>query len=239
MANGVTTVSAIDSEILARMDRTGSEFVPQARRYLWINDSYKELYDLLIQKFGDDYFFSVSSNITTDGTNDLYALPSDFYKLYGVDLSLTGGNPDGWITVKQFNKADRNRYAVPNFQSFYGITNLRYRLRGSNLWLTPLPSSGQKLRVLYAPRPTDIVDGSSTIDGVSGWEQYIVSDVCIKYCGAEETDPQLFMAQKASLKQRIEEAAANRNVGDPQTVSDSQTNWGPFGGFSNGSGYMP
>jgi hypothetical protein len=239
MALGVTTVGVIDAELLARMDRTGSEFVPQATRWLWINDSYKELYDILLQKFGDDYFFADPYAITTDGTNDTYALPADFYKLYGVDLSLTGGGSDGWITVKQFNKADRNRYAVPNFQSFYGITNLRYRLRGSKVWFSPLPSAGQHIRLLYAPRPTDIVNASSTVDGVSGWEQYIVVDSCIKYCGAEETDPQLFMAQKMGLLKRIEEAAANRNVGEPATVSDSQTNWGPFGGFSNGSGYMP
>lgn len=238
MANGITTVATIDAECLARMDRTGSQFVPQATRYNWIWDSYKELYDLLLQKFGDDYYFADPFTIVTDGINDRFALPSNFYKLYGVDIQLSG-TPNSFTTLKQFNKAERNRYSVPNFQSFYGVTNLRYRLAGSNIWFTPLPSANQSVRLLYAPRPTDLVDGATTLDGVSGWEQYIVADFCLKYCGAEETDPQLFMAQKQMLKQRIEEAAENRNVGDPQTVSDSQSNWGPFGDFNNGSGFMP
>lgn len=239
MSGGVTTVSSIDSEVLARMDRTGSEFVPQARRYSWINDSYKELYDLMLQKFGNDYFFADPFIFTTDGTSDTYDLPADFYKLYGVDLSLTGGAPEGWITIKQFMKAERNRYAVPNFQSFYGVTNLRYRLRGNKIWFTPIPMGAQRIRLLYAPRPTDLTAGSDTVDGVSGWEQYIVADACIKYCGAEETDPSLFIAQKNGLTKRIEEAAENRSIGEPQTVSDSQTNWTPFGGWVTGSGYMP
>lgn len=239
MADGVTTVGAIDAEVLARMDRTGSNFVPQTTRWNWIWDSYKELYDLLVQKFGSDYFFADPYTITTDGTNDTFDLPADFYKLYGVDLSLTGGSPDGWITLKQFMKSDRNRYVVPNFQSFWGMTNLRYRLRGGKIWFSPKPQAGQLIRLLYAPRPGDLTDDSTTLDGVSGWEQYVVADVCIKYCGAEETDPQLFMAQKGALKQRIEEAAENRNVGEPQTVSDTQGNWGTFGGWTNGSGFMP
>lgn len=239
MSNGVTTVGAIDASILARMDRTGSEFVPQAVRYDWINKAYKALYDLLIQKFGNDYFFADPYVFTTDGISDLWALPDDFYKFFGLDLSLTGGTPDGWITVKQFTKAERNRYAVPNFQSFYGISNVRYRLRGNKIWLTPLPAAGQKFRVIYAPRPTDIVDGSSTIDGVSGWEEMIELNVCIKYCAAEETDASEYKDQWKEMRQRIEEAAENRNVAEPQTVSDNSGNQGPFGGYSGGGGYMP
>lgn len=240
MANGVTTVATVDAECLARMDRTGSNFVPQTTRYNWIWDSYKELYDVLLQKFGDDYYFQTPYQFTTDGVNDRFALPSDFYKLYGVDLSLNGnGSPSSWVSLKQFMKSERNRFSVPNFISFYGNTNLRYRLSGGNIWFSPMPQGGQIIRLLYAPRPADLVDGSSTLDGVSGWEQYIVADFCLKYCGAEETDPSLFLQQKQMLKQRIEEAAENRNVGDPQTVSDNQTNWGIFGGYDNGSGYTP
>jgi hypothetical protein len=356
MANGRTTISEIDAEVLARMDRTGSEFVPQSRRYKWILDSYKELYDLLVQKFGSDYYFADPYTFQTDGTNDTFALPVDFYKLYGVDLSVNG-SPDGWVSIKQFMKGERNNFKQPDFQGVYGSGNMRYRLRGDKIWFSPLPSAGQTIRLLYAPRPNDAgvstAQASSTIqlsnntlvspfspatpalgtsmtipsaisgtfqvvwqwraasagastsriykngfpigltqntssasfvetseqistsfvagdtleiwiqgpsfvdiqnfhlqydlvtdfgpqelDGVSGWEQYIVSDVCIKYCGAEETDPQLFMAQKMGLKQRIEEAAENRDVGEPQTVTDVMTDFDPYNGF-NGGGYLP
>lgn len=236
MAGGVVTLSDLKTQLLQRIDRVGSDFYDPTELNTYISASYKELYDLLIQKFGDDYFFSTHT-ITTDGTNDTYALPDDFYKLFGVDLSLTGGAPDGWVTLKQFMKADRNRYAVPNFQSFYGITNLRYRLRGNLIWFTPIPMANQKIRLLYAPRPSDLDEDTDTVDGVSGWEEYIISDAAIKCLAKEESDTSIFERQKMFIKQRIEEAAENRNVGEPQTVSDSQGNWGPFGTWSNGETY--
>jgi hypothetical protein len=236
MATGETTVGAIKTRARQRTDRVGSDFFTESELTSEVAASYKELYDLIIQKFGDDYFFADPYEFTTDGTNETYDLPEDFYKLFGVDLSLTSGNPDGWIRLKQFTKAERARYAVPNFQSFYGITNLRYRLRGDTIWFTPRPMAGQKIRLLYAPRPADITADADVVDGVSGWEEYIVTDLCIKMLAKEESDPTVFVMQKQALLKRIEEAAENRNVGEAQTASDTQSNWGPFGIYSNNDG---
>lgn len=233
MATGVTTLGTIRDKLRQRIDRVGSNFFLDTELNGWISDSYKELYDILVQKFGDDYYVADPYEFTTDGTSDTFDLPEDFYKLLGVDLSLTGGNPSGWVTLKPFMMAERNRYSVPNFQSFYGITNLRYRLRGNSLWFTPLPSSGQSLRILYCPRPTDLSADEDTVDGVSGWEEYIIADCAIKCMAKEESDPQVFMMQKQGLLKRIEEAGENRDAGSPQTVSDHQGNWGPFGSWDS------
>jgi hypothetical protein len=74
---------------------------------------------------------------------------------------------------------------------------------------------------------------SDTLDGVSGWEEYVITDCCIKALAKEESDPSIFMAQKAALLLRIEAAAENRDAGSPATVSDTggTDQWTAGGGF--------
>jgi hypothetical protein len=212
-----------------------NSFIKDDELNSYINQSYFELYDLLVQKYGDNYYVASPYSFTTNGSSQFYDLPSDFYKLLGVDLALSN-TLDSFITIKPFNFIDRNRYAVPNFQSFYGITNLRYKLNGNQLWLTPIASNNQTIRVWYVPRLTTLVDDTDTADGISGWTEYIITDCVIKCLQKEESDPSVAMAQKQALIQRIEAAAENRDAGSPATVGDSQYSdfWWPNGGSSGG-----
>lgn len=142
----------------------GSEFVTDSAFTTWINESLYELYDLLIQKYGNGYFVE-SYTFVTDGTLDAYPLPTGFYKLLGVDLMIANTS-NGWRTVKPFNFADRNNYVFPNVQIAYGVmSNLRYRIVGDNLTFTPRPASGQTLRLWYVPKLTSMI--STTPSAIS------------------------------------------------------------------------
>jgi hypothetical protein len=216
-----------------RADMVNSTFVSDDELTSYINQSLYELYDLLIQKYGNDYFVANPYTFVTDGVSDSYTLPKNFYKLLGVDLSLSN-SPDSFVTIKPFNFAERNRYAAPNFQSFYGITNLRYRLRGSKIWFTPIAEANQTMRIWYIPSMTVLADDSDVTDGVSGWTEYVIVDAAIKCMQKEESDVSVLALQKAALIQRIEAAAENRDAGFPKTISDvsfSQYEW-PYGSGS-------
>lgn len=218
---------------------TGTDFfVSEPELISYINQSYFELYDLIVASYGNDYYVATPYQFTTDGTTTLYNLPSDFYKLLGVDLSLSGGNPGSWLTVRGFEFNDRNRYSVPNFQSFYGVTNLRFRLTGNQLWLTPTPQAGQVMQIWYVPKMTQLTALTDTCDGISGWTEYIICDAAIKCLQKEESDVSVPMAEKMALIKRIEAMAENRNAGPPPKVVDNQTSdmWWPGNGIGNGSG---
>lgn len=242
---GQTTVANVILQAQQRCDRVNSNFITQQEWTSYSNESYKELYDLLIQKFGNDYFIATPYTYTTSGTVDsvtqasTYPLPNDFYKLMGAEVALNPADPNSWVTIRKFEFIQRNLWNFPNVYTFYGVTNLRYRLNGSNLFIVPIPSSGQTLRIWYAPRPNQLLNPTDTLDMVSGWEEYIITDICIKAMAKEESNTDVFMAQKAALKQRIEEAAENRDIGEPETVSDSKRRnfaWGePGDGFGYGS----
>lgn len=238
MADGVVTLEQIRTELRQRIDRVNSQFFTDEELNSYISGSYKELYDILIQKFGDDYYVAAPYEFTTDGTNDTYDLPEDFYKLLGVDAQYSGANAqNGWITLRQFMMQERNSYTLPNYQAFYGITNIRYRLRDNKLWFMPVPIGGQLLRMFYIPRPAELTEDDDTVDGVSGWEEYILCDAAIKCMVKEESDPSAFAAQKNAMLQRIESAAENRNAGQPQVVSDIHQSFWPYGGWGPGNNY--
>jgi hypothetical protein len=241
-ASTTLTLAELITAVRQRADFVNSNFITDAEFTSYINQSYFELYDLLVQCYGGNYFVAPPFFFQTDGINDFFPLPDDFYKLLGLDLSLTNRiTNDSWVTIQPFNFKERNRYAVPNFQSFYGVTNLRYRIQNSEpttLWLTPIPSNNQTLRVWYIPELTTLVLPSDTLDQIGGWGEYIIVDSCIKALAKEESDTSVFERQKADLKIRIEAAADNRDAGSPITVVDNFS--GNFGGAwgdgTNGSG---
>lgn len=204
-----------------------------------ISQSRKELYDIIIQKFGNDYYLKTPYTYTTSQNLQFYPLPDDFYKLLGVEVALNPGDPSSWVTLKKFEFIQRNLWNYPNVYTFYGITNLRYRLEDNNLYIVPIPTGGETLRIWYAPRPDQLINDTDIVDGVSGWEEYIIVDCCIKALAKEESDVSIFAGQKQALLKRIEEAAENRDIGEPETVSDSKMRnfaWSDDNGWGGGSG---
>jgi hypothetical protein len=221
------TLLELQTAVRQRADMENSQFISDAELASYINQSYFELYDLLVQKYGDNYFVALPYQVTTDGANAQYSLPSDFYKLLGVDLALSApADPNSFIALKPFDFTERNR-ASRGAAGNYGYLDLRYRINGSKIWLTPLPSGNQVLQIWYVPRLTTLSAPSDTADGVSGWLEYVICDAAIKCLQKEESDVSVLMNQKMNLIARIQSAAENRDAGSPATVADSRSgDWG-------------
>ncbi len=236
---GQTTLGNIRLQAKQRCDRVNSQFVTDQEWNTYIDQSYKELFDILIQKFGNDYFVANPYTYTTAQNVQDYPLPRDFYKLLGTEIALNPQDPNSYVTLRKFEFIQRNLWNFPNVYTFYGITNIRYRLKGNNLYIVPAPQAGQTIRIWYCPRPNQLVKDTDTLDMVSGWEEYIVVDACIKAMVKEESDVSAFAAQKMAVMKRIEDVAENRDVGEPETVSDSKRRnfaWSEGDDWGSGNG---
>ena len=144
---GLVTLASLRYQAQERSDQLNSSFLSTSEWNRNIQGSLKELIDLAVAAYAEDYYATNPLQFPTNGqTNNLQGLhlspdgkttftdgitgatvtPPAFYKLLGVDLQLSAGK-SGILSVSiyGFNFSDRNRYAVPNFQSFYGVTNLR------------------------------------------------------------------------------------------------------------------
>jgi hypothetical protein len=202
-----------------RADMVNSDFITTQEWNSYISHSYAELYDILAQVYGDEYFVAAPYELTLTGAA-FYDLPKDFMKLLGVDLSISSAGT-GWLTLKKFSFIARNRYIYGNTPvSFLGILNLKYRLVGDQIEFVPVPAANQKARIWYIPRPCVLMSDSDLLDGVSGWDEYVVVDAAIKAMQKEESDVSVLIAQKAALLARIQAAASNRDAGQSETVSD-------------------
>lgn len=224
-----------------------SLFVTDPEIISYINQSYFELYDLLITLY-EDYYVASPLEFATDGTTSQYPLPDGtlysaapaFYKLMGVDLGLASAS-NAFVTLKKFDFAERNRYVYPQItSSSLGVFNLRYRLVGNTLMFIPTPSAGQIVRLWYFPRLTTLSALNSTAEGVSGWTEYIICDAAIKCLQKEESDVSVVMAQKMALIKRIQDSASDRDAGQPDTISDVRSmasRWGSPNGDGSYGGY--
>jgi len=215
-----TTLAALRNRAKRRADMLNSKFVSDAEWNQYISDSYAELYDLLVSKF-EDYYIADPLIFSITGSNYTYALPADFYKLKGVDKSLSGAGD--WYTLRPFMFEDRNaRRTATRFRGLYPA--IRYKILGEELFLSPDDQATGTYRMWYVPRYTALTSDASTVDGVNGWEVYIETDAAIKALQKEESDVSVLMAMKAALIKRIEDMAANRDVGEPDRVTDVSLN---------------
>lgn len=243
-----------------RADKLNSKFLTTDEWNSNINQSAYELYDILVTKFGDDYFMAPSIIFSTTGAKN-YPLPDGalsflntstntvtvapaLYKLIGVDCGVAVGN-NAWVTLPRFNWIDRNRFVYPQLQAnALGVFNLSYRQMGNQLWFIPNPSAGQFIQVWYVPVLAQMLkDTDMMAFDISGWVEYVIVDTAIKALEKEESFEQAdaLKMNKAALLERISTTAANRDVGQPNTVSNTRMNTGfyeggGYGGFGHGQG---
>lgn len=218
-----------------KADRVNSNFVTEPEWNIYIRQSYFELYDILVQVYGDDYFVASPYQFTTTNTA-LYDLPDDFYKLLGVDMGISSNN-NGWVTLKKFNFISRNRYVYPSVgSSALGVVNMRYRLLGNQIEFIPTPSVAQYIQLWYIPKLTEPLKDTDMLDGVSGWTEYVCVDAAIKALNKEESDVSALMAAKQMLLDRITSAANNRDAGIPDSISATRNMGELFGAYGTPNG---
>lgn len=238
-----------------RADKLKSQFLTDDEWNFNINQSAKKLYDLLTIKFGEKYFLAPpvqipSSQFTTsqglasvplpNGT--LYNNAPALFKLAGVDVSGNAGNGQ-WFTLPKFNWIDRNRYSTLQLSgTVQSIRGLAYCEFGNNLYLIPTPQSAQFIQMWYVPLNTEMVlDTDMMPFSISGWSEIVMVDAAVKALVKEESfeQAQALVGERSGLIERIQETAANRDVGQPNTVSNTRASSGDpnFGTFGGGSGF--
>lgn len=217
----MSTLSELRTRARRLADAVGNEFFSDAEINDYINTGLGELHDLLVLKFEDYYVSSISFNLATDTSS--YSLESiglnNLYKLMGVDLS------QGAETVRVPRYSFQERNTFKSSQALYsdrGHTNHRYSLTGKSINFIPTPTSSDEVTLWYIPKYTKLVNDSDSVDDniASNWEDYAVYAAAIRMRQKEETSTTSIEREKEKINLRIEEAARNRDAGEPMGITD-------------------
>lgn len=238
-----------------KCDQLNSEFLTTDEWNININQSMFELFDILTRKDGENFIIASPYTISTTGAKN-YPLPDGsasfaqngvtppaVYKVLGVDCGVAVGN-NAWVTLPRYNWIDRNKFIYPQLQAnALGVFNLSYRQMGNSLYFIPNPTAGQFIQLWYVPIMTMLLQDTDMLSfSISGWDEYVVTD-CAEKAALKEESYELadrLGALKGALLERIETTAANRDQGQPNTISDTRTNTGFYdgGGFGGPNGGM-
>ena len=171
----------------------------------------------------EDYLLTrVNINLIT--TQENYTLPTDYYKTKKM-FFISGSHR--W-RLKRFNLDEldfENEYFEPlsTHNRF-----LRYRVMGNEVFFSPRPLSAGTVEHWYTPQVKKLVNESDVVEvyTIPGWEEFVVTGTCIKMLMKEESDPSAFMMEKQQIEQRIINAAADRDEGEPHRVTDVDDRFG-------------
>ncbi len=212
------TLEEIKLQARQRADMESAPIIGEGELTSYVNNSIAELYDILCEAYGSDYY------VTTGDAQDIstgvqsYDLPADFYEMAGVDLRAPGDT--NWQTIERYNFNERNRYPDGAVWNQFGYTNIRYRIVGNKIHFTPTPDADYQYRLHYVPLPEQLVDPTDELEDFNSYSEYVIVDVCIKMLTKEETDASVFIMQKQALEKRIRDKAANRDAANADTISD-------------------
>jgi hypothetical protein len=201
MAN--KTLLDLRTESRQRSNQENSTFVTDTELNAYINASAAELYDLLVGKFED--YFTVSEDFSISSGNT-WTLPSNFYKLRGLDFDANGT----FQVIRPFTFAER-----------MSTQSRSYRVVGDDLIIMPETSAPGNYRLWWIPRMTQMSADTDQLRGVMDFDEYVIVDAAMKCLLKEESDISALMAMKEGLKQRINSMAANRDAsGEANAVAD-------------------
>ena len=195
----MATLAQIRTRALQRADMAYDSTVPETSKFATnvevdglINAAYKELYGHLVRN--GMHMAESDYTVATDGSAT-YALPADLWAVLGVHRVQDGR----YIRLERHSVRHRpsSTWTGPAYT---------YRVIGVSLELSPRPTSGDYV-LRYVPVPAELVAEGDILDGVLGWEEYVVVDVAIKLRLKEESGVEELVRERERLLARIQDEA--------------------------------
>lgn len=253
MTAQVTTASLRDRVRDRVVQPNTSGFVSDTQLDRLVSEGAYEFYDLLIKARAADYVSKIHAFNTASSLRE-YPLPLDFYRLTSISISETAGTPDPfgsspgsavtaptdayWYEPERFQAA---RLAERESVTPARPLDLHYAITGTFdyslgvgrdlIRFHPAPRATWCVQIVYLP-VLDLSGEAPGLNGVNGWESYIVAHVAATVAGMQEDDPGLWLAQKAEIKDRVIGLAGDRDAARPMQVQDRR-----FGAYRRGRRY--
>lgn len=215
------TVSDIKERARFKADMVGSNFISESGNdelLSYVNEAFFAYYDKIVSAF-EDYFITGPSSFSISSGSNTYTLPSDFYKLAGVDRAMDGSSTE-FYTLTPYAWRNRNRYDRTSYRMESHRKNVSYRIVGSTLYILPELSAPGNYRLWYVPLATALTSNASTVERFNGFEELIVVDTAIKMLTKEESDISALLLERQRIEKRMEDMLIERDIANADRIEE-------------------
>jgi hypothetical protein len=169
-----------------------------------------ELYEVMAD--ANEGIFDAAASASTVAAQDYVALPSDFWRLRGVDILIAGK----YRELRQIGIADRNR-----FQTASGRPEAYRTAAGSTrgrIVLYPTPNAVETLRFVYTPTCPVFASDADTFEFYQGYDDYVVVATLLRLDQREERQLGERQQELARITARIIKASSQRRAAEPELI---------------------
>jgi hypothetical protein len=181
MARNVT-LSSLRDDIANQVDVTVGASGRYTPTYLTrlINQSIQRFRERVSSEGMAHFLVSATGTLTAGATSpysfcelDLTSVSPSIVRTYGVDITVNGCI----VSLAHRPFTERNDHGGPQNT---GIPRAWMHYQTRRLAIAPAPDSAYAYAVWYLPVLADLSADGDTFDGVAGWEDYVVWDVCLR-----------------------------------------------------------
>ena len=210
------TVADLISGARLRADMQDTGWLTDTNGVDLVRSAWEQLYVAVASTEWGAHRWTTSSTGTTVAGTDSYALPSDVWRIEGVDLRYN----NVWRKLRRRAWHERNDWAG-GVSGIDFAAPIVYDIVAGQLVFSPVPASAIDYKVWYTPDPTTITDTSTTLSLEPAWRQWIELHVGAASLRREESFEQAAALQGAAdaLWQTIL-AGNSRDIGDAEHVRD-------------------
>lgn len=202
-------------EVRQRSDTENDPHITDAELTRWINQSAARWWGHIVRARGEQYVMTTATPSTVAGTATV-AVPSDFFKLKGIQWDRGSSKRQ---RIHRIELQDFLRLDVDSRDWTTG--RLRVMVEGTNFRFHPTPNAVYNLIVWYIPAAPQLSADDDTLDGVNGWEEWVVLDAAIKVMAKQKRDSSLLEDERKLVMKDIQSVSDDVDDGEPGYVVDS------------------
>lgn len=211
------TVAEMVTTVRQRADLENDEHVTDPEIIANLSAAYAELVNILIST-GIPYFEKEKIYYSVGSPTRKYGLPSDYLGTLRVDY-ISSTEED--IEIIEISPRALSRVAkTTSGRALY------YRVVGSDLYLYPIPPSGQQYRFTYVPNPVKLTTTTQEIDGFAGFEEFVIVGACIRCLAKQDRNTNFMEGERTRLTKLIEATALNRSLASSLSLVESASSYG-------------
>lgn len=202
-----------------RADFVSSTFLDDASELVaWCVESYKELWDLLTEAYGEDY-------LVVDDTLNVSTLRTSLTGASGIDpplqklLRIERISGTQGIPLRRFNFSQNGALEYSAKDGWNDGTDVRYAIVNQTLFVQPIPQATEIVVLWYVPIPTLTLSADINV-ACEPWAEYIVTDLAIKMREKGNEPTEGFERAKENLRRRIVSVATPRDEHEAQRSID-------------------